>query len=44
MHKPKFSVRLIIINRNRPTELLSEFINIFLQPFVENSCSYSKDS
>ena len=44
LHKPKFSVRPIINNKNHPTELLSEFIDIFLQPFVKNSCSYLKDS
>ena len=44
LHKEKFGIRPIINNKNHPTEKLSQFIDIFLQPFVKNSESYLKDS
>ena len=44
LHKSKFDVRPIINSRNHPTEKLSQFIDLFLQPFVKTSESYLKDS
>ncbi len=44
LHKNKFGIRPIINNRGHPTEGLSQFIDLFLQPFVRNSESYLKDS
>ena len=44
LHKKTFSVRPIINNKGHLTELLSQFLDIFLQPFVKNSNSYLKDS
>lgn len=44
LHKNKFGIRPIINNIGHPTEGLSQFIDLFLQPFVRNSESYIKDS
>ncbi len=44
LHKKKFGIRPIINNIGHPTEGLSQFIDLFLQPYVRNSESYIKDS
>ena len=44
LHKEKFGIRPIINSINHPTSNLSYFIDLFLQPFVQNSESYIKDS
>ena len=44
LHKDKFGVRPIINSINHPTSNLSYFIDLFLQPYVQNSESYIKDS
>jgi len=44
LHKKKFGIRPIINSIGHPTEGLSQFIDLFLQPYVRNSESYIKDS
>lgn len=44
IHKSKFGIRPIINSINHPTSLLSEFIDIFLQPLVKNCGTVIKDS
>ena len=44
LHKDKFGIRPIINSINHPTASLSQFIDLFLQPFVKNSESFLKDS
>ena len=44
LHKDKFGIRPIINNINHPTIGLSQFIDLFLQPYVKNSESFLKDS
>ena len=44
LHKSKFGIRPIINSIGHPTDGLSKFVDLFLQPFVKNSESYLKDS
>ena len=44
LHKNKFGIRPIINSRNHPTEKLSHFLDLFLQPFVRSSDSFLRDS
>ncbi len=44
LHKKKFGIRPIINSIGHPTEGLSKFIDLFLQPYIQNSESYIKDS
>ncbi len=44
LHKNIFGIRPIINCRNHPTEKLSHFLDLFLQPFVKSTDSYLKDS
>ena len=44
LHKKNFGIRPIINNINHPTECLSYFLDLFLQPYVKSSKSYIKDS
>ena len=44
IHKEKFSCRPIVNCRDHPTSNLSQLINLILQPHVQSSFSYIKDS
>ena len=44
LHKDKFGVRPIINNNNHPTSQLCELIDLLLQPIIQNTESYLRDS
>jgi hypothetical protein len=44
LHKEKFGIRPIVNNINHPTSQICKFVDLVLQPLVQQTSTYVKDS